>query len=244
MNPEIPLTAVNDFTVLDRFTITDMVGGVISGVVVPPEFHLPPHWQAIPVRQTLSVLPNYPADKTGTTARLLRAFHIAQWRRVSLFCGSCGSKNTDADTGETARLCPVCGHMEYARISPAVILRITNSEGQLLLAHNTRFAPGMYSLIAGFVEAGESLEMAAVRETYEETGITIGDIQYLASQPWPFPNSLTIAFSACHISGTVKPDGVEIEDARWFSRDSLPALPGSGSMSRRLIEEWITEKSS
>jgi NAD+ diphosphatase len=134
--------------------------------------------------------------------------------------------------------------MEYARISPAVILRITNSEGQLLLAHNTRFAPGMYSLIAGFVEAGETLEAAAIRETYEETGITIGDIQYLDSQPWPFPNSLTIAFSARHIAGTVKPDGVEIEDARWFSRDSLPALPGSGSMSRRLIEEWMMGKSS
>jgi NAD+ diphosphatase len=240
MNPEIPLAAAHDLPVSDRFTVPDIGGGdIIRGVIVPPAFPLPPRWQAIPVRQTLSVLPDYPADKTGITARLLRAFHIAQWRRESLFCGSCGGKNADADTGETARLCPACGRMEFPRISPAVILRITNGEGQILLAHNAHFAPGVYSHIAGFVEAGETLEAAAIRETREETGIDIGDIQYLASQPWPFPNSLTVAFAARHISGIIKPDGVEIEDARWFSRDSLPILPGPGSMSRRLIEEWL-----
>jgi NAD+ diphosphatase len=237
MNPEILSAVAHDLPVLDRFTVADIGGGnIICGVVVPPEFPLPPHWQTIPVRQILSV---YPEDTTGGVARLLRAFHIAQWRRESLFCGSCGGKNADADTGETARLCPACGRMEFPRISPAVILRITNGEGRILLAHNTHFAPGVYSHIAGFVEAGETLEAAAIRETREETDIVIGDIQYLASQPWPFPNSLTVAFSARHISGTLKPDGVEIEDAQWFSRDSLPLLPGAGSMSRRLIEEWL-----
>jgi NAD+ diphosphatase len=239
INLEIPLTDTPYLPVLDRFTATDIGGGVIAGVVVPLDFPLSPHWQAISVRQALSVLADYPVKKTGAIARLLRAFHIAQWRQESLFCGSCGGKNTDADTGELARLCPACGRMEFPRISPAVILRITNREGHLLLAHNARFSPGVYSLIAGFVEAGETLEAAAIRETREETGIAIGDIQYLDSQPWPFPHSLTVAFSARHIEGTLKPDGVEIKDARWFTRDSLPTLPGTGSMSRRLIEEWL-----
>jgi NAD+ diphosphatase len=128
--------------------------------------------------------------------------------------------------------------VEYPRIAPAVIILITNDEGKVLLAHNAKFAPGIYSLIAGFVEAGENLEAAAARETREEVGIEIGDIHYLLSQPWPFPNSLMMGFSARYVSGTIKPDGVEIGDAGWFSRDSLPDLPAPGSISRYLVEEW------
>jgi NAD+ diphosphatase len=231
---EIPLIHAKDLPVSDRFTVPDIAGSVISGIVVPPEVTLPPHWQTIPVRQVLSVL-----SGENTAARLLRTFHIAQWRRESLFCGSCGGKNTDTDTEETARLCPVCGRMEFPRISPAVIVLITNNEGKILLAHNTKFAPGLYSLLAGFVEAGVTLEAAAIRETREESGIEICGLQYLASQPWPFPNSLTMGFSARHTAGSITVDGIEIEDVQWFSRDSLPALPGPGSLSRRLIERWL-----
>jgi NAD+ diphosphatase len=128
--------------------------------------------------------------------------------------------------------------VEYPRIAPAVIVLITNDEEEALLAHNKKFTPGIYSLIAGFVEAGENLEAAVTRETREETGIEICDIRYLLSQPWPFPNSLMVGFSARYKSGTVKPDGVEIDDVQWFSRDSLPSLPGPGSISRHLIEKW------
>jgi len=217
-------------------------GGAIFCVSVPAEAPLPPSWQAIPVRQIISMLP------VSLTDRLLRAFHIAQWRQESLFCGRCGAKNTDvANSGATcgdtpvelARLCPVCGRMEFPRIAPAVITLIINGEGKILLAHNKKFAPGVYSLIAGFVEAGENLEMAAARETREEVGIEIDNIRYVASQPWPFPHSLMIGFSACYAGGTLRPDGVEIEDAGWFSRDSLPALPSPGSLSRSLIERWL-----
>jgi NAD+ diphosphatase len=244
---EIPLAHAEFFPFFDLFSIPEDVsnetyrgafGGAISIVSVPIEAPLPPFWQAIPVRQVLSTLPGNLTEGPNSATRLLRAFHIAQWRRESLFCGNCGAKNTDSNT-ELARLCPACGRVEYPRIAPAVITLITNDEGKTLLAHNKKFAPGVYSLIAGFVEAGENLEMAAARETREETGIEIGDIRYIASQPWPFPHSLMAGFSARYASGTLKADDVEIEDARWFSRDSLPTLPGPGSLSRCLINRWL-----
>jgi NAD+ diphosphatase len=247
-NPEVPLTHTEHFPLSDIFTIPAIIGGAqegaaISGVYVPPEAPLPPRWQAIPVRHILSLLAASPIDGTGQTGRMLRAFHIAQWRRESLFCGSCGSKNTDAvldaATSGPARQCPSCGRLEFPRIAPAIMVLVTNDEGKILLAHNKTFTPGLYSLIAGFVEAGENLEAAAAREVREEAGIEIRGIQYAASQPWPFPHSLMICFTARHASGAVKPDGVEIADAQWFSRDNLPTLPRVGSIARRLIERWL-----
>jgi len=253
-NLEIPLAYGEYFPMSDIFTIPAIIGGAgegatISGVYVSPEAPLPPHWQAIPVRQTLSLFADGAMDGgTGQAGRMLRAFHIAQWRRESLFCGSCGSKNTDAvldaakgseASSGPARQCPSCGRMEFPRIAPAVMTLVTNDEGKILLAHNKTFSPGLYSLIAGFVEAGENLEAAAAREVREEAGIEICGIQYAASQPWPFPHSLMICFTARHVSGALKADGVEIEDAQWFSRDNLPTLPRVGSIARRLIEGWL-----
>jgi NAD+ diphosphatase len=251
-NLEMPVAYVEYFPLSDIFTIPAMIGGAqdgatISGVFVPPEAPLPPHWQAVPVRQILNLLADSPMDGAGT-GLLLRAFHIAQWRRESLFYGSCGSKNTDAiidaansesANSSPARQCPSCGRMEFPRITPAVMALVTNDDGKILLAHNKTFTPGLYSLIAGFVEAGENLEAAAAREVREEAGVEIRDIQYAASQPWPFPHSLMICFTARYASGNVKPDGVEIADAQWFSRDNLPTLPRPGSIARRLIEGWL-----
>jgi NAD+ diphosphatase len=161
-----------------------------------------------------------------------------QWRRESVHCGVCGSPNVDAPD-ELARLCPVCGRREYPRIAPAIIILITNDRDEALLAHNKKFPDCVYSLIAGFNEAGESLETTAEREVREEVGIEIDDIRYKASQPWPFPNSLMIGFTARYVRGEVRPDGLEIEDARWFRRDALPKLPGPGSVSRYLINCWL-----
>jgi NAD+ diphosphatase len=246
-NLEIPLAYAEHFPLSDIFTVPAVIGGAqegqtVSGVYVPPEAPLPQRWQAISVRQILS-LADGPIDGTGQTGRLLRAFHIAQWRRDSRFCGSCGSANTDAvlDAASTgpARQCPSCGRMEFPRIAPAIMALGTNDEGKILLAHNKTFTPGLYSLIAGFVEAGENLEAAAAREVREEAGIAIRDIHYAASQPWPLPHSLMICFTARHASGAVRPDGVEIADAQWFSRDNLPTLPRRGSIARRLIEGWL-----
>ena len=206
-------------------------------VSIPAQMKIPQGLKAVALRQRLPLLSNGMAEGQGM-GRLLRAFHIAQWRLESLFCGSCGAKNTDSKE-ELARLCPVCGRLEYPRIAPAVIVIVTNDKGHVLLAHNTKFTSGIYSLIAGFNEAGESLEETVHREIREEVNIEVRDVRYLVSQPWPFPNSLMLGFSASHAGGMIKADGVEIDDARWWSRDALPELPGHASVSRYLIERWI-----
>ena len=239
MNWEIPLSRANDF-LLPESAVENagLPGDEIYYVLVKTENPLPPRWQTIPVRQAISVLLGNAANGNIQSDRMLRAFHIAQWRQESRFCGSCGAKNIEA-TDELARLCPACGRLEYPRIAPAVITLIINDEDKALLAHNKKFTTGMYSLIAGFAEPGENLESAVAREIREEVDIEVRDIRYVISQPWPFPNSLMAGFSARYASGTIKPDGVEIEDARWFSRDNLPMLPGPGSVSRYLIEQWL-----
>jgi NAD+ diphosphatase len=218
--------------------LSGMAAASITIVNIAAGAELPRFWRAVPVRQGLQFLADGMITGAGSFGRLLRAFHIAQWRRESRFCGRCGAQNTDAPV-ELARLCPACGRLEFPRISPAVITIIINDEGRALLAHNKNFTPGVYSLIAGFNEAGESLEATVAREVREEVNIGVKDIRYEASQPWPFPNSLMLAFSARYASGTVRPDGVEIEDARWFSRDELPKLPGKASVSWWLINRWI-----
>jgi NAD+ diphosphatase len=230
----------NSPDMLDFFEIPAIHGrGNIRAGVVGPDLALSPAWKIIPMRQALSLMTGGAAvDGTGRVGRILRAFHIAQWRRESVFCGSCGNRNEDAPK-ELARRCPACGRLEFPRIAPAVIVIILNDAGEALLAHNKKFAPGVYSLIAGFNEAGETLEATVAREIREEVDLEVRDIRYLASQPWPLPNSLMLGFAARCSSGEIKPDGIEIEDARWFSRDTLPKIPGHGSVSRYLISRWL-----
>jgi NAD+ diphosphatase len=221
------------------FEVPHLAGeGAIGSFLLPPKAPLPPGWRKMPIRQSLAPITEGILDGSGRAGYLFRTYHIMQWRRDSVFCGTCGTANGDAP-GELARLCPSCGRMEFPRISPAVIVLIINDREEALLAHNRNFAGGVYSLIAGFNEAGENLEATIIREIREEVSLEVRDIRYRASQPWPFPNSLMLGFTARYASGILKPDGVEIEDARWFSRDRLPKLPGPGSVSRHLIEKWL-----
>jgi NAD+ diphosphatase len=225
-----------DFFSIPSLNATDLM----DVVMLPEEGEIPPGWKAVPVRQVLDQLSGgFMLDGFGAAGRILRAYHIAQWRRDSRFCGSCGAPNADAPGDFLARQCKNCGRLEFPRISPAVITIITNDKGEALLAHNKKFINGVYSLIAGFNEAGESLEGTVDRETREEVGIEVKDIRYVRSQPWPFPNSLMLGFAARYASGEIKPDGIEIEDARWFKKDDLPPLPGPGSVSRYLIGLWL-----
>jgi NAD+ diphosphatase len=129
--------------------------------------------------------------------------------------------------------------MEFPRICPAVIVLITDSENRILLAHNKRFKTKVYSHISGFNEAGESLEETVIREIREEINIEVKDIEYIKSQPWPFPNSLMVGFKARYSSGIIKCDGDEIVDAQWFTKNNLPQLPTEGSLSRYLINCWL-----
>ena len=204
---------------------------------------IPPGWKAIPMRQAVNIITGGTiADGYGPIGRIFRSYHISLWRRESRFCGSCGGANRDAASGELARQCSICGRLEFPRISPAVITIVINDKDEALLAHNKKFAAGIYSLIAGFNEAGESLEATVAREIKEEVNLEVKDIRYVRSQPWPFPNSLMLGFTARYYGGELSPDGIEIEDAQWFSRDNLPSLPGNGSVSRYLIGLWQEKK--
>jgi len=141
---------------------------------------------------------------------------------------------------ERAKRCPKCGLLHFPRLAPAIIVLVERGD-KLLMARSRHFASGMYSVLAGFVEPGESLEEAVIREVKEEVGISIKDIQYFGSQSWPFPHSLMIGFTATYEGGEISMDDTEIEDAGWFSIDKLPPLPGKISIARKLIDWFITK---
>lgn len=166
-----------------------------------------------------------------------RAVQIAEWHETHRFCGRCGTPTGDAP-GERAKKCPACGLAAYPRVAPAVIVRVTHGD-RILLAHGTRFPEPIYSVLAGFVDPGETLEECVAREIREEVGIEVGEIRYWASQPWPFPHSLMLGFTAELAGGEIVIDPEEIVDARWFTRDDLPRIPGGISIARRLIDDWL-----
>jgi len=234
----VPREMANVFTNPDVFKVppvSNPASSLINVVSVLPGTELPAGWRSIPSRYLLVSL------SAAGAGKILRACHIAQWRNDSRFCGRCGAENTDAESG-AHRLCPKCGREEFPRICPAVITVITDSENRILLAHNKKFASAtVYSHISGFNEAGETLEETVVREIREEINIEVMDIEYIKSQAWPFPYSLMIGYKAKYLSGTIQPDGVEIEDARWFTKDNLPDLPREGSLSRHLINCWLND---
>jgi NAD+ diphosphatase len=171
-----------------------------------------------------------------------RAFQIMDWDRNHQYCGRCGSPTEDKRE-ERAKICPRCGHIAYPRISPAVIVAITRGD-EILLARAHRFPQAMYSVIAGFVEAGESLEQCVRREIAEEVGITVKSLRYFGSQSWPFPNSLMVGFTAEHARGEIRIDPSEIVDARWFTANELPRIPDKASIARRLIDWFVDQQSS
>jgi len=168
-----------------------------------------------------------------------RAVQIVDWDRTHQFCGQCGTQLRTSTT-ERAKECPKCGLLHFPRLSPAIIVLVEHGR-ELLLARSRHFLPGMYSVLAGFVEPGEMLEEAAVREVKEEVGITIKDIHYFGSQPWPFPHSLMIGFTATYAGGEISLDDTEIEDAGWFTVGNLPPIPGKISIARKLID-WFLAK--
>lgn len=166
------------------------------------------------------------------------AVQIVEWDRTHRFCGACGAPTVRSER-ETSKVCPNCGLTAYPRVAPVVMVLITRGEGgdrELLLARGPHFAPGMYSALAGFVEPSETLEHACHREVREEVGVEITGLRYRFSQPWPFPHSLMIAFTAEDAGGDLVLQPKEIEDAGWYGVGSLPTLPPPFSIARRLIE--------
>ncbi len=166
-----------------------------------------------------------------------RAFQIIHWERTHEFCGRCGGR-TGLKAGERARECPQCGLIIYPEISPAIIAAVVRGS-EILLARSHRSRKAFYSVLAGFVEPGETFEETVRREVREEVGIELKNIRYFGSQPWPFPNSLMVGFMADYESGEIRIDESEILDAGWFASNNLPVLPRTGTIARRLVDFFI-----
>jgi NAD+ diphosphatase len=186
------------------------------------------------------VAPLLAAEEAGL---LSYARAMIYWRHQHRFCGTCGTK-TVAARGGHVRICtnPTCKHEQFPRLDPAIIVLISDGE-RALLGRQSGWPEGRYSTIAGFVEPGESLEDAVAREVLEETGVQVDSIEYHSSQPWPFPSSLMLGFSAHAITTDIHLRDQELEDARWFTRADLasghPKIPPNISISFRLIENWF-----
>ena len=166
-----------------------------------------------------------------------RAFQIVEWDRTHQFCGACATPTEQLPT-ERAKRCSRCGLTTFPRLSPAVIVRVTRGD-TILLGRAQNFPAAFYSVLAGFVEPGESLEETVEREIEEEVGIRVRNIRYFGSQPWPFPHSLMIGFTAEYAGGEIRIQESELADAGWFTRDNLPSIPPPLSIARRLIDSFL-----
>jgi NAD+ diphosphatase len=219
---------------LGRFGERSIFAYELEGAEAPP---VPAGTRFEELRLVAALLP---ADEAGL---LSYARAMIFWQRQHRFCGVCGAKNL-ASRGGHVLVCtnPGCRHDHFPRTDPAIIVLISDGE-RALLGRQAAWPAGRYSTIAGFVEPGESLEDAVAREVFEETGVQVGLIEYHSSQPWPFPSSLMLGFTAHAVTTEVQLRDQELEDARWFTRAELaagyPKIPPNLSISFRLIEDWF-----
>ncbi len=175
----------------------------------------------------------------ATLAIAMRAVQVLAWDRTHRFCGGCGEPTVSA-SHERMRSCPRCNLAVYPRISPAMMVLVTRGR-QLLLGRGVNFPAGFYSALAGFVEAGETIEQTVHREVMEEVGLRVRNLRYFASQSWPFPNSLMIAFNAEYDGGDLRIDPAELVDAQWFEPEELPRMPPRFSIARALIDATLAD---
>ena len=225
--PPIPMEDIAYLREIGRFNGHPCL---VVELAATPEAH---GLQAVTLREAHTHL----GDALWTIAG--RASQVLHWRRDHRFCGRCGNAMQE-EQAELLCRCPACDFSTYPRLSPAVIMSVVDGD-RILLGRAPHYPTDMYSVLAGFVEPGETLEQAVAREVLEETAIEVTDIRYFASQPWPFPHSLMVGFTARYGGGTLKIDHTELEDAGWFTADQLPRLPSPISISRRLIDQFLRE---
>ena len=192
---------------------------------------LPAAYQLVAIRELIMQWSKQQFEQASKAKQLL------EWKRNHRFCSHCGQA-TEQHPKEHAMVCPSCHYAQYPRVQPCVITIITKGQ-QILLAKANRANNDMYGLIAGFVEVGETLEQAVQRETLEEVGIKVKNLEYLSSQPWPFPSNLMIAFKAEYDSGELVLQEEEIADAQFFDIDQLPRIPIPGSIAYEMIQHSI-----
>ncbi len=223
LDPE--LSSVQHIGVLD--------GNACYAAALESDIPLPEHFQCKDLRSLFSRLDENLIWVAG------RANQLVDWQRTHQYCGACGHLTEDKK-GERAKICPQCKLVNYPRLSPAVIMAVTRGD-KILLARNNRFKIPMYSVLAGFVEPSETLEQCVHREVREEVGIEVKNIRYFGSQPWPFPNSLMVGFTAEYAGGQIVIDPDELRDADWFTKADLPQTPPTISIAGRLIE-WFKQR--
>jgi NAD+ diphosphatase len=195
------------------------------------ERELPTGWRAVGIRTLFDYLDE---DAYGVVGY---ASHVLDWQRNGRFCPVCGNE-LGALSEEWMRQCSNCGYMGFPPVSPAILV-LVHEGPRVLLAHKPGWGK-RFSIVAGFVGPGESLEQCVEREVAEEVGVEIADIIYISSQPWPFPHQIMIGFMARYVSGEICPDQKEIDEAAWFRFDQLPELPPPLSLSRQLIDKWAS----
>ncbi|MBJ7556403.1 NAD(+) diphosphatase [Marinomonas spartinae] len=169
---------------------------------------------------------------------LSRAHQLSTWDRDHQFCGRCGTPMNNKHSTEHTKICPKCNLRHYPRISPCIIVSVRNGD-HLLLARGPHMPKGRFSNIAGFVEAGETLEQAVAREVREEVGIEVTNIRYVGSQPWSFPHQMMVGFFADYAGGEILPAPGEIEEAAWWHIDSLPNTPNLVTISGQIIAQHV-----
>jgi NAD+ diphosphatase len=201
---------------------------------LPEEIDLPENYSMERLRGLYDVLEDSVFWVAG------RASHIANWDFTHQYCGRCGNKMI-LKKSERAKICSSCNSTTYPRISPAIIVAVTKGD-QILLGRGANWAKNTFSVLAGFVDIGESLEDCVKREVKEEVNIDIKNIRYFGSQPWAFPDTLMVGFTAEYAGGEIDVDENEIAEAHWFSRDKLPGLSQKPSISRELIDWYINQK--
>ena len=171
-----------------------------------------------------------------------RERELEEWRSINRYCGKCGSlMRPHVNPVERAFVCPKCRYAAYPKLSPAVIVLVTKGD-KILLQRNTHYKLKNWTLVAGFVDAGENFEDAVRREVMEEASIEIKDLRYFGSQTWPFPSNIMVGFRAEYASGELAPDGDEIVESGWFDKANLPEIPLKGSIARAMIDAWLEEQ--
>lgn len=222
----------------------DLSGAAVEQTAPAPELGLPGRWSGLRAAG--------PALLREDAGLLAYARAMLMWARRTRFCGHCGAP-TEAREGGHVRACldTHCGTHHYPRTDPAVIMLVEDGD-RVLLHRQHGWAEGMWSILAGFVEPGETLEEAVAREVHEETGIAVADVAYAGCQPWPFPSSLMVGFTARAVGGTLSVCAKELEDARWFTRGEVTRLfadghrdagglflPWHGTIARRMLDDWL-----